>query len=126
MALALILIYRHFRRFPSTSWLHVADHLAKIAPTIRGKKPARFAGGDPVKLRHWGLLDGKNALRPDGSDRNGLYRITPLGRAFVEGTVTVLSHVFDYNNTFLGLTGRRITIQAALKQNFDYTELMTP
>jgi hypothetical protein len=117
MAHALILIYRHFNRYPH-GWLHVPEFLATTSPNSAN------AGGDVSKLRYWGLLQPKQAVREDGSDRVGLYRITPRGRAFVMGLTRVPKYALIYNQTLLTLSDEQIHIKDALGKRFNYTELM--
>lgn len=118
MAYALILIYRSFRT--SSDWLHVPEYLAavcKTGPTIRG--------GDWAKLVHWGLITGKDdAIRKDGSRRVGFYKITDLGRAFVEGRERVPKHVFLYAQRLVGVDKTTVSISEALSEKFNYGELM--
>ncbi|MEX2716777.1 MAG: hypothetical protein Q6370_010790 [Candidatus Sigynarchaeota archaeon] len=118
MALALILIYQFFKNNPHAEWLHVAAFLVKV------KRDSSIAGGDVVKLRYWGLLERAKGERDDGSDRVGRYRITELGRQFVEGKVKVASHVLLYNQMLLGVSSEMISIREALGTRFRYDELM--
>lgn len=99
-------------------WLHVENFL-KNYPSI----PASLRG-DFAKLRHWGLVEQAWGKRPDGSTRNGYYRVTDLGFAFVGGRVSVASHAVLYNGECQGLTGEPITIKQALGKEFDYDEIM--
>jgi len=118
MALALVLIYQFFKTHKHADWLHVAAFLVKV------KHDSSIAGGDVVKLRYWGLLERAAGERPDGSDRIGRYKITDLGKQFVEGRVAVASHVLLYNQSLLGTATELITIKDALGQRFKYDELM--
>lgn len=119
MALCLTLIYQYFRQNPQALWLHVPAFLVNV------KRDSTIAGGDPVKLCYWGLIDRKVDERADGSDRVGYYRITDTGKQFVEGKITVASHAFVCNQMVLGFTNEKVTIQEALNSGgFDYSELM--
>jgi hypothetical protein len=125
MATALIQIYRHFflRRWKE-GWLHVPKHLAAqkwLPASVR----ASWHGGDWSKLRHWGLIESKPDERADGSTRVGFYRITDLGRQFVEREVKVPKYAYIYAQTFMGLDLPYITIDEALGTKFSYDELMT-
>lgn len=120
MALALVLIYQYFKTHPRADWLHVAAFLVKV------KHDSSIAGGDVVKLRYWGLLERAAGERPDGSDRIGRYKITDLGKQFVEGRVAVPMHVYLYNQSLLRLSEEMTTIRDALGQKFKYDELMKP
>jgi len=119
MAVALVYIYKYFQANPDKEWLHVPSYLSRI---ISG---ATVRGGDWSKLRYWGLIEDQKAIRDDGSDRVGNYRITAAGKTFVGGLCRVPKHVFLYNG---GVVKRRdtetISIDEALGEKFSYVELM--
>jgi hypothetical protein len=114
MAYALILIYKT----GSKEWIHVENYLKSIdCPS-----PIR---GDVSKLRYWGLLDKKEEVREDGSDRNGMYRITDKGILFVQGKLAVPKHAFIFNNLLNDMSkDEDLTITKALKSKFNYKEVM--
>jgi hypothetical protein len=118
MALALCLIYQYFQKNPHHTWLHVAAFL------VQTKRDSSIAGGDVVKLRYWGLLERGDGERDDGSDRVGRYRITDLGKKFVEGKIAVPRYVYLYNQLLLRLSEEMTTVQEALGDRFNYAELM--
>ena len=118
MALALVLIYQHFKLNPHHTWLHVAAFLVKV------KRDSTIAGGDVVKLRYWGLLERAKGERSDGSDRVGRYRITEVGRQFVEGKIAVPKYVYLYNQRLFRLSEEMTTVQQALGSKFNYGALM--
>lgn len=120
MALALILIYQFFKKNPHAGWLHVAAFLVKV------KRDSSIAGGDVVKLRYWGLIERAPGERDDGSDRVGRYRITEVGKQFVEGKIAVPRYVYLYNQLLLRLSEEMTTIREALSDRFKYDELMQP
>jgi hypothetical protein len=123
MACALIGIYRYFRDNPSEPWLHVPDFLVKY------QTDAKIAGGDVAKLRFWDVLDAKSSLSrdqlPDGADRVGYYKITDLGKAFVERRVAIPSCVYLYNQMLLRSSDELTTIEQALGDRYDYRDLLT-
>ncbi len=118
IAVALCLIYQHFQKNPGHTWLHVQAFL------IEAKRDSSIMGGDVVKLRYWGLIERAAGERDDGSDRIGRYRITELGKQFVEGKVAVPGYVFLYNGHVLRMSEEMTTIQEALGAKFNYSELM--
>jgi hypothetical protein len=118
MALALVLIYQFFKTHPQAEWLHVAAFLVKV------KRDSSIAGGDVVKLRYWGLLERATGERDDGSDRVGRYRITEVGKQFVEGKIAVPRYVYLYNQLLLRLSEEMTTMREALGDRFKYDELM--
>jgi len=119
MAYALVLIYRAFRG-ERQEWLHVPDYLTEVCrtgPTIRG--------GDWAKLVHWGLIEPKSdEIRSDGSKRVGFYRITQRGRDFVEGRIRVPQHVLIYAERCMGTSEETTSLEEALKDRFNFRELM--
>lgn len=59
-------------------------------------------GGDYAKMRWWGLIEPQpDQVRADGSKRAGFWRITNLGRQFVEGSVKVRRCLYEYNSWVL-------------------------
>lgn len=113
MAYALILIYKS----PFQGFFHVEDYLKSIncPSSIRG---------DFAKLRWWNLIEQFKGEREDGSKRVGHYRITTLGKNFTRGFCTVKESIRLYNQGFYGFSGNEIDIKRALKNKFNYNELM--
>jgi hypothetical protein len=80
--------------------------------------------GDFSYLRFYGFLEPLKEKREDGSSRNGYYRLTAIGRLFVEGKVLAFEKFKILHNTFTGFEGNEISIKQALKEKFDYDALM--
>ena len=118
MAWALILIYKYFKKNPESEWVHIQNYL-KGLPI-----PAPVMSGDISKLRFWGLLFPKVGVREDKSDRVGLYKITDRGKEFVENKIYVPKYVSIYNNEALKHSQSKVNIKEALKNKFNYEELM--
>ena len=78
---------------------------------------AALSGGDVSKLRFWGLLE-------VNEKRVGYYRITPAGDAFCLDQTRLPKFADVRLNKLLGLHGPLIGIQDALRQKFDYQQLM--
>lgn len=87
---------------------------AVYLPSISSAK-----GGDIAKLRHWELIE-----EIDGDEDKRLWRITQLGRDFVERKTKVPKYARLYNNVFIELGGEPVDIDAVLGKKFDYDELM--
>jgi hypothetical protein len=123
MATGLILMYNKFRdrSFVDTpSWLHIESFFKDISglpPSIRADIP---------KLRFWHLIEAKNEEKEDGNPCNGYYRLTDLGRAFVENRISVQKVIKIYNNRRIGQVTEKgtLTIKEALKNKFSYDNLM--
>jgi len=119
MAAALILIRRAFRT--QTDWLHVPEYLTAVAA-----QGAITRGGDWAKLTHWQLLEPKiDEIRKDGSRRIGLYKITERGIAFVERRIEVPKYAYIYAQHLLAMSEVTTTIDAALRDRFNYAELLS-
>jgi hypothetical protein len=118
MALALILIERRARAH-NNEWFHVPSYLSA---TTHG---AAARGGDWSKLRYWGMLQQLGDVRPDGSTRTGMWRMTDMGVDFVHERISVPKVVLVYNQTLLGHDSAQwVTIREALTAPFNYDELI--
>lgn len=120
MAYAIILMYHRTNNKLWMEWIHVEDMLKalNIPSSVRGDFP---------KLRFWGLIEAKSGEREDSNPNNGYYKITEAGRLFLENKATVDSHVWLYNNKAFEVndkTIKQITIVQALKNKFNYENLM--
>lgn len=114
MAAALLAFHKH----SGGRFVHLEDFLAQ-----HGHGGANRCG-DAAKLVLFGLLEKMPGARKDGSKRNGYYRITDKGHQFATGNITVPSHFFMFNNRLDGFTGEPVTIGEALREKFNYRELM--
>lgn len=84
---------------------------------------ATSSGGDFAKLKFWGFIN--QAENEDTSKRtSGLWRLTGLGRDFVEGKIAAPTHVYIYNQKCNGHSVESGTIKDFLGDAFDYQELM--
>lgn len=81
--------------------------------------------GDFPYLVHYGMLEKMEGKRPDGSKKNGFYKLTDKGRQFVMKQITVPQTFIIYNGKCEGFEGREIGIEDALGKYFDYAELMS-
>lgn len=124
MALALVHCARLSRE---GQWFHAQDLLTNRDAQELVDGRVQVLTCDWSKLRHWGLIEPHpHQQRDDGSNRAGEWRITPTGRAFARGHVTVASHVLIYNGRKLATAddATPIYIGDALGSRFDYRELM--
>lgn len=120
MAYALILIYYHFRSVGAGTnhWLDVNKYLLS--------KDVHSGAANVALLRFWDLLERKPDKKSDGN-HSGMYRITDLGIRFVQGECRVPKYIYLYNSRVLKrdlLEVEQISIQQALGDRFNYTELM--
>lgn len=100
--------------FLKDEWNHVSDIAKGISDT---------GTNDFSKLRNWLLIEQKK--NEDSKKKtSGFWKITPLGRLFVEGKVTVPSFVNIYNTKKYGESTEMITIEDALGVKFNYQKLM--
>lgn|SRR5262245_32897672 len=85
----------------------------------------RSAGQDEVIARHWGLIEGDDMEREDGSKRTGWWHLTGLGVGFIHNEFTLPKYASIYNNQRLSLDPTEVvSIIDVLDTKFDYTELM--
>ncbi len=96
-------------------WFHVRE-------VVAGGSGATKSSTDGSYLAHWGLVEPKP--KTSGEKSSGLYRPTEKGAVFVDGRITVPSHIFLYNNQVEGWSDTQTTIQEALGNRFNYPELM--
>lgn len=83
----------------------------------------RWNSHDHGRLKHWDLIELSTKKREDGGSK-GIWRITPLGRRFVLNEIRVPKYARVYDNETLMLYGEPVSIVDALKNRFDYNELM--
>ena len=77
--------------------------------------------------RYWGLVyTTSESPAEDGNPKSGLYRLTDLGRAFVNGKVSVPRHAYIFNDKLRGRSKDTTTIVDALSDKFTYSELWEP
>lgn len=123
MAYGLVLIARYFEAQPGEEWLHVNEYLGRVC----GPELDARIRGDVAKLAHWGLIEREIGSREDGSDRTGYWRITDLGRDFAMGRGSIPKYVYLYNQRPITRSDpdrATITIRDALRDKFNYSELM--
>ena len=126
MALALVHCYR---KAGAGRWFHSTDLLTSSSAARLVDGRVQLLTCDWAKLRFWGLIEARpDQVREDGSKRAGEWRITELGERFARGQVSLVSHLYVYNNRALGPAddARQITIADALGAGFDYRDLLGP
>jgi hypothetical protein len=79
-------------------------------------------GGSLASNRWWGFVEER--LNPKKQRTSGYWKITPKGREFIRGEITVPSHCVLFNNSIQSFSGELIDISYALGEPFDYKELM--
>jgi hypothetical protein len=78
-------------------------------------------------LRHFGLAEMKEKDEDDDTKKNsGYWRITEFGSDFVQGSTLSPDGVYILQNRVLGFTNEMISVQEALAEKFNYSELMKP
>ena len=117
MAVALLILHRK----GNGKWMHLPTLKMSVSNV---KLRAALGGGDVAKLRFWNLLELLDGERPDGSSRVGYYRITPSGESFCMDMLRVPKYADVLHNEVLQMHGDMIGIRDALRQKFDYAELL--
>lgn len=119
MVYGLILLYRECKDkvYPEYNYVHLEDFFKPLAipSSIRGDAP---------KLRFWGLIEPMEGQKEDGNPSTGYYRITKHGIDFINGHCLIFKAVRIYNNTFYGFEGPEIDVYGAIKNKFNYNDLM--
>jgi hypothetical protein len=106
MARGLIVFYQESR----FGWVHLHAMFTEA-------KEAGGSGGRAV-MRYWGVIE----AHPTEA---GSYRMTDLGRAFVEGSCRIPKYALLYDNRLLKLDdSETVDIREALGEHFNYAELM--
>ena len=85
MAICLIALYRHTK-----------GEFVKVESFLSQHGYQRC--GDFSYLRHYGFIEARKEQREDNSPRNGFYRITGIGRLFVEGKEVAKEKFLIQNN----------------------------
>lgn len=80
--------------------------------------------GDLPKLRWWGLIKESDEPKEDGNPNNGYYSLTSNGKLFVDDMISVSKYVYLYNNKVQSRSDEQVKIKEALKDKFDYSEIM--
>jgi len=120
MAYALILIYKRSRQ-ETGGWFHVPSHIAGLG--LKGAVAAAIRG-DWAKLVHWELIEPQQGPHEGEGRTSGIWRVTERGRDFVLGLTREREYVLIYDGNCIGLDGDLISIQTALKNRFNYEELL--
>lgn len=115
MARTLIMVYRHYFKYPYTKPVHIDHMLAILKP--------RPKGNNHGLLVHWELLKKVENVDLKKKD-SGHYTLTPKGMRFVKGEVSVLSHALVYRDQCYGFEGEEVSIRDCLGRRFDYEKLM--
>jgi len=104
--------------------LNEGRDFVKLGPILDTMKGTAAQGGYGTLAHHWGLMEAMPGKREDGSNRVGWWRLTDLGRAFVRGEATVPKRARIFANRLLGYVGPPWTISDALREPFDFNDLM--
>lgn len=118
MATALICLYRESKK-TGEEWVHAKTAIHK---GMQGSK--LFKGLDYGVLKFWGLIEANPEHNDETKPSSGFWRVTNLGKDFVEKRTAVQKYSIVYDNRFLRLEGPVWTIDEALGKHFNYQELM--
>lgn len=115
MAFFLIKLFTLTKKNPTREYFHVQDDI----------NVSMKVSGSWAKLRYWELIEEQSKDTSDVQKRtSGMWRITNKGMMYVEGNLNIPKYVKLYNQTFFGYEGERTSIHQALKEKFNYQELM--
>jgi hypothetical protein len=113
-----LLLIRIYRENP-TDYVNIPDLYKDVAG-----EDAVHERGTGLKAKYWGLIEPMPGDRLDGSNRNGWWRLTDAGRAFVRGQITVPKYVHTFNDECLERSGRQVSITDVLGNRFNYNDMM--
>lgn len=116
MAVSLIYIHNIFKR-KSSEWINIQKEFADQYKCNANQM-------DYIQLHRWGMIEPKLNRMDLTKKDSGLWRMTARGRTFVHGVIIVQQYVLIYDNKTIEFTGKFINIEQALKNKFDYGELM--
>lgn len=114
MAYVLILIYKEQKKIGMDEWVNVHQ-------LMRNQK---INVPDYTKFKFWDFLEAKIERRDDDSSRNGMWRITRKGVAFIKGQILAPKYFWVYNDKVFGASDQQVNIKEALGKKFDYMEMM--
>jgi hypothetical protein len=114
MSYGLIKLYQH-----TPDYIHLENFFKSIdvPSSVRG---------DMTKFKHFNCLEPHVDKRDDGSNRNGFWRITGTGVAYVKGEIALPKWALIYNGKAVKYSEENRTITETLKSKFNYQELMNP
>ena len=118
MAYGLIMVRNYWGLLgPGFPWFHMENFFKDldIPNSIRGDMP---------KWVLWECLEKATGEKDDGNPNNGMYRLTMRGLEFVHDKIKMRKYVRVYNNVTYGFDGPLVSIKEALKDKFNYEELM--
>jgi len=110
MIIVLINMYKLNKRL-NKEWVHPIKDLKTI-------------NGDYAKLRFWDLVVSSSDEPDEDKKANGYWRITEKGKDFVENKIRIYEKVKLYDNKSYGNAGRQVNIYEAIKNKFNFKELM--
>jgi hypothetical protein len=111
MAFALMFLYRNREK----GFIHLENAM---------KEQGHQRCGDASYLRHYRLIEAKQEDRTDGSNRNGMYKISGTGIMFCEMKLKVQEKFLIFNNKCEGFTGKEVDILETIGNKFNYNDLM--
>jgi hypothetical protein len=133
MAVGMCCIYIYFKRSDASVYVHTRELAVKVPAFAK----VVHSGGEFAQLAHWNFIEQMPGEKPDGNPHNGFWRITDLGRKFVEGDVA-FRFVYTFNRTCYGFSDgvtlapdgnpfplAVVTLADAFDTPFSYDSLLT-
>lgn len=106
-------------------WLHTRRVTRPVVSSQDIARRGWSGASDYAKLRWWGLIRRVGEPRTGTKNSDGLWAITEKGSTFVRGEVDVPKYVDEYRSKVIaGPYGEEVSIHDALRNKFDYEELM--
>ena len=79
-------------------------------------------GDEIAKMRFYGLVEAMPNTDDPTKTHSGMWRLTPLGRQFVQGAATVQKYVWVYRSVLKRSGGPQIRLSDCFGKKFDIRE----
>ena len=119
---------KSYRRGVSGSQVKALMYLFQCGRGWHHHREFADGSGEHAKLRFWGLVE--KQTEPDEAEEEdktstGYWRITKLGKRFVNGEVDIPKYVYIYNNQLMHKDNFvKVSVHDCIKNKFKFSEIM--
>jgi len=97
-------------------WIHVTNHFRRLGLNAHAMNYG--------KLKFWKLIEKQKKEPTLDKNSNGYWKITHIGKDFVDQKVSIPTHAYFFDNKVIGYSSNELNITEALGKHFSYYELM--